>query len=169
MVCFDRTKGWKEAGSLIVQGFFMPINYRGSAVEHPQISCHFSLPTIWGARNSVGRSAIPLVSVEYIFFCARSMMRTYHETSHIVVSFPGFPHQIPCSGSAHRGALHHGWRGRRQDKAGSRGLRGGGSQGLGRRVRPKCRVTARDSEGRSEAARHPLKLGLYRRPATHSV
>jgi hypothetical protein len=90
MVCFDRTKGWKEAGSLIVQGFFMPINYRGSAVEHPQISCHFSLPTIWGARNSVGRSAIPLVSVEYIFFCAHSMMRTYHETSHIVVSFPGF-------------------------------------------------------------------------------
>src|SRR6202046_5983796 len=70
MVCFDRTKGWKEAGSLIVQGFFIPINYRGSAVEHPQISCHFSPPTIWGARNSVGRSAIPLVSVEInIFLC----------------------------------------------------------------------------------------------------
>src|SRR5271155_5123286 len=99
MVCFDRTKGWKEAGSLIVQGFFMPYIYRGPAVELPQSSCHFSLPTIWGARNSIGRSAIPLVSVEYIFFCAHSMMRTYHETSHIVVSFPGFPHQIPCSGS----------------------------------------------------------------------
>jgi alcohol dehydrogenase (NADP+) len=27
------------------------------------------------------------------------MMRMYRETSHIVISFPGFPHQIPCSGS----------------------------------------------------------------------
>src|ERR1700722_8253714 len=51
---FRSNKGWKEAGSLIVQGFFMPIDYRGSAVEHPQNSCHFSLPTIWSARNSIG-------------------------------------------------------------------------------------------------------------------
>jgi len=57
---------------LIVQGFFMPINYRGLAVEHPQISCHFSLPTILSARNSVGRSAIPLVSVEINIFLRTS-------------------------------------------------------------------------------------------------
>ena len=50
----------------------MPINYRGAAVEHPQISCHFSLPTILSARNSVGRSAIPLVSVEINIFLRTS-------------------------------------------------------------------------------------------------
>src|ERR1700761_860255 len=70
MDCFDRTKGWKHAGPLTFLGFFRSINYRGSAVGHPQILCQFSLPIILSARNSGGLSVISLVSAGInIFLC----------------------------------------------------------------------------------------------------
>jgi len=102
------TKGWSLRSNIGMESkaeptdiphLFMSIDYRESVIVLRQVLCHFSLPTILSAHNSVGRSVIPFCFCRSQFLCARSMMRTDHETSHIVISFPVSPHQIPWSGS----------------------------------------------------------------------